>query len=113
MAIELTLPDSPLQREILESPIVQGSNETKTYMIDYETWGASDADPVTAPGIAITDQDDTTVTSTLCSGGASVANSTQISFAITAVTAGNVYLVKVVGTFDGNILGTYFTIEGE
>ena len=113
MAIELTLPSSPLQREILESPIVQGANETKQYYIDFVTWGASDAAPVTTPDVTVYDQDDVDVTTTVCSAGGSVVSDTLVYFILTALVAGNEYKVLVEGVYSSQTYETYFTVEGE
>lgn len=113
MAIELRLDDSPLKREILDSPVKQGTEETKVYLVDFATWGATDANPVTSPVINIFDADDVDVTGTHCAGGAAVSNYTQVVFTLTAFAKKQSYLMKVKGTWLSSTMATYCEFIGE
>jgi len=104
MAIQLHLNSSPLRREVLESPVIQGANETKKYFVDFETWGASDANPVTTPDVTVWDADEIDVTSTVCAGGGSVVNDTQVYFTLTAFAKDISYRVEIEGTWDAQTL---------
>lgn len=100
-------------REVANSPQTQGINETVVFFADFSTWGATDSSPCTSPVITCLDEDDTDVTSTLCTGGGTVVANVQVQFTITGVTAGKHYRIFVKATIDSSIFETMLRLDGE
>lgn len=100
-------------RQATNSPLKQGSSETVTYYVDFASWGASATYPVTSPVVTILDQDSTDVTSTLCSGGGSVVDDTEVQFDVTSVTAGDRYRMFVKGTSNSRTQECWCYLQGE
>lgn len=97
----------------MNSPLKHGSAETIKYFVDFQPWGASDALPCSSPVVTILDEDDTDVTSTLCSGGGSVVSNYEVEFTITSVSAQKRYRCFVKATINSLIGECWTFIDGE
>ena len=102
-----------VRRRALNSPLAQGSVETVKYFVDFQPWGASDSLPASSPVVLILDEDDTDVTSTLCSGGGAVVSDYDVEFTVTAVGAGKRYRVFVKATINTLIGQCWTFLDGE
>lgn len=101
------------RRRALNSPLRHGSSETLKYFVDFQPWGATIALPCATPVVKILDEDDTDVTSTLCSGGGAVVSDYEVEFTITAVTAQKAYRVFVKTTINSLIGECWTKLIGE
>ena len=102
-----------VRRRALNSPLTQGSVETIKFFVDFQPWGASDSLPASSPVVLILDEDDTDVTSTLCSGGGAVVSDYEVEFTVTAVSAGKRYRVFVKATVDSLVGQCWTFLDGE
>ena len=101
------------RRLAMNSPLKQGSSETAKYFVDFQPWGATVSLPCSSPVITILDEDDTDVTSTLCSGGGAVVSDYEVEFTITAITAQKAYRVFVKSTINSLIGECWTKLIGE
>jgi len=92
-------------REVNESPVYQGSNETISYAIDFADWGTP-----SSPACTLW-QGTTNVTSTNLSGSASVTGDIVTTPAVKTLTAGSEYVMKCVVTISGNTESCWLVIR--
>jgi hypothetical protein len=112
-------PAEDFRRESLDSPIEQGANETRRYLVDFSEWGVDDTDPVILANTVLkvwsqneNDQDDADVTSTVAAGGILAVNEgIQAYFALAALTAGTKYRWVVKATLTSNVLEPFGFVE--
>ncbi len=97
-------------REIIESPLYQGEDESIAYSLTTTPWGSSPTSIV----VTAFELDGTDVSSTVLSGSASVTNDVITMPAIVSLTDGKVYRIEVKFTdSDGNIWEPYFYVNGQ
>jgi len=97
-------------REWVESPLVQGEDESISYLLDVSEWGS---DP-TGITVVVKDEDGVDVTGTVTTGSPSQYTETVIQLPfIHSLTAGEQYRVEVKFTLSGNILEAYGHILAE
>lgn len=99
-------------REVIESPLRQGTDEQVVYSLDTEPWGGAPS------SVAVTVYDVTTgeaenVSDDVLSGSDSVSGDEITLPAIGALTAGHLYRAEVQFTAGGNVLEAYFVVEAE
>lgn len=98
------------QREWLESPVVQGANESIAYALDVSRWGSEP----TAVTVVVYDQAGTNVTSTVTTGSPIVQTGTLIYLpTIYHLTAGIEYRVVIKFTVGGHTIDCYGYIRAE
>ena len=101
-------------REVIESPLKQGADETIIYKITTTPWASTP----TSPSAAIYSYDAaagsyTDVTSARMTGSVSVTSDVITLPSISGLTAGTNYRVEVKFTVSGNTWEPYFWIKAE
>lgn len=98
-------------REIVESPWVQGEDESIAYTLTTTPWGS---DP-TSPAVVVKDLTNggADVTETVTSGDASADGDVITTPAIGSLTAGHRYRVEVTFTIAGNVQEAFGIINAE
>lgn len=100
-------------REVLEGKQYQGVDESIAYTLDVGTIAAGSS----PSSVAVVVKDITnaaTVTSTVMpTGSPSVSGDVITLPALTLLTAGILYRVEVKYTLDGNVLESYFYVQGQ
>jgi hypothetical protein len=101
-------------RQVRESPITQGADESVAYALTTTPWGSSPG-TVSAKIYSIDNAtgEFTDVTTTNMTGSASAAGDVITLPVISGLTAGTRYRVEVKFTCAGNVLETYAIIEAE
>jgi hypothetical protein len=95
-------------RRVIESPIFQGKDERIIYTLTTTPWGGSPAAPVVAMYDGELD-----VTTTNCTGSASVSGDVITTPVIHSLTKGKTYRMEVQWTYNGNTLEAYCEIKAE
>lgn len=99
-------------RQIIESPWEQGSNEKITYTVTIPTtWGSSPASPTAVLYQIVSGGDDTNVSSTSLSGSASVNGQVITTPLVQSLTAGEKYRLRITWTDTGKTLSAYGIIK--
>jgi len=97
-------------REVAEGVQVQGADEKLTYRLTVTNWGTNP----TSPTVVVKNEAGTDVTSTVCTGSASVSGNAITLPAIGSLTAGTLYRVEVKFTTGGFAPAeAYFYIQCE
>lgn len=98
-------------REVLEGKQYQGEDESIAYTLDVTAVGSSP----TSVAVVVKDiTNDETVTATVMpTGSASVSGNVITLPALKLLTAGVLYRVEVKYTISGNILESYFYVQGQ
>ena len=100
-------------REVQESPLYQGEDESITYDLTTSPWGSSPVG-IVVKVYDITDGSETDVTTTIIPDGEASAVGDVITLPpLTAMTPGKRYRLDVKFTASGNTLEAYCIIEAE
>jgi len=97
-------------REIIESPLVQGADESIAYVLTTTPWGSSP----TSVAVKVYDvlASDTDVTSTIIPSGTPSVNGDDITLpALKSMTAGKRYRVEIKFTCSGNTFETFAIVD--
>ena len=95
------------KRQVIESPVYQGADESIAYAFDFSALGTP-----TSPAVKLeTKPDKTDVSSTKLSGSASVTGSTVTTPKVTGLTAGSSYVLTATVTISGNTMSAYTEIR--
>jgi len=98
----------PDQREIKESPIFQGEDESIAYALTTTPWGSSPSSPtLTVKNAASVD-----ITSTVAPGTATVSGDIITCPAISGLKKSNRYRLEIKFTISGNVLETWADLIG-
>lgn len=98
-----------VSRKIIESPLIQGSDEQISYTLTTTPWGSS-------PGsvtVVIKDANGTDVSATCLSGSASVSGDVITTPKVIGLTPGSKYRMEIKFTISGNVLEAWAEIWGE
>lgn len=97
------------KREVTESPVYQGANESIAYEVDFGNWGTP-----TSPAVALYAKTDLTTSLTAkMTGSATVTGDVVTTPAIHSLTAGAAYLMRVTATVLGNTMSCWCEIQTE
>lgn len=99
-------------REVIESPLLQGTDEQIAYQLTTTPWGG------TPTSVAVTCYDITTgtrtdVSSTNLTGSATVAGDVITCPILKSLTAGSTYRLEIKFTSGGNIWEAYAAVRAE
>ena len=98
----------PIRREVLESPLPQGSSERIPYKIDTTPWGGSPTSVVVT--VLDNSNNDADVTGSTTTGTSSVSGNVITTPSIYQLTAGKEYTVYVKFSSGSNIFEPYFKL---
>jgi hypothetical protein len=103
-----------INREIKESPLHQGADETIAYTLTTTPWGSSPGSlAVKLYSVNLTTGALTDVSSTKLSGSASAVGDVITTPAVTALAAGTTYRLEIKFTCSGNIFEAWASVVGE
>lgn len=99
------------QREVVESPLVQGEDERIPYALNIEQWGTNPADIT----VVVKDEAGTDVSATVLTGSPTVLTETTIQLpTLHSLAAGSEYRMEIKFTLSGTtVLECYCYIRGE
>lgn len=106
--------DGVVKREVLNSPLEQGTGETVKYYVDFADWGASESNPCTSPTVTVLlNRDESDVTTTIhAADDATVVSNTEVEFTLAAFSRYKTYTVYVKATSNSLIEECYVQIRG-
>jgi len=97
------------KREVNESPLTQGTDESIAYTIDFTRWGTPSSPTVTLYDETAAED----VSSTNLTGSASVDSNEVTTPAVHSLTRGHNYRLSCVVTIDGNTMSAFLRIKAE
>ena len=96
-------------REVVESPLTQGTDEQVVYTLDTTNWGGSP----TSVSVVAKDGNGNDVTATVLSGSASVASDTITLPTLQNLIANAVYRIEILHTIGGSVFEAFLIVRGE
>lgn len=95
-------------REVDESPVYQGEDESKAYTFNFANYGTP-----TSPTVIVKDYNLVDVSATCLSGSASIVGDTVVTPLVTALTAGIIYRLECKVTISSNVRESFCMIIAE
>ena len=90
-------------REVIESPVYQGSTEEIIYSFEYATWGTP-----SSPTVTLYDETaNADVSATCLSGAASVSTTKVLTPTVKSLTDSHTYTLTALATVSGNKLSMF------
>ncbi len=97
------------KREVNESPLTQGEDESIAYTIDFTRWGTP-----SAPVVTLYDETSAEdVTGSKLTGSASVTDNVVTTPEVYGLTRGRTYRLSCAVTIDGNTMSAFCRIKAE
>ena len=96
-------------REIIESPLYQGKDESIRYSLTTTPWGGTPS----SPAVSIYDQTGTDVSATNLSGTCNYSGDVIVTPFVTLLEAGKRYRIEIKFTSGGNTFEAYGYVRGE
>jgi len=96
-------------REVANSPLPQGEDESIAYTLDTEPWGGYSS----GAAVVIKDADGTDVSSTNLSGSLSESGGVITTPLVTGLTKGEIYRLEIAWVYSGNTFEAFCTLKAE
>ena len=97
------------KREVNESPLTQGTDESISYVIDFTRWGTP-----SSPTVTLYDETGAEdVSSTKLTGSASVSENEVTTPAVHSLERGHMYRLSCAVTIDGNTMSAFCRLKAE